>query len=152
MLQEHLHHSGEWGLETTQCQCLPQLWQVLSACQNWPKKKSKSTPLCSGVYYKFLGADKTFTTHWSSCRVQVWAPIQLARLQAPTCHLAIAPKGYSRSQSKVLAANQWLSRASAQLGPVRLASSKTGQFPISCCCCWPQPAWGGRAATLAILT
>ena len=46
-----------------------------------------------------FGADKTSTTHWSGCRVQVWVQIW-----APACHLAIIPEGYSRRQSKVLTA------------------------------------------------
>ena len=41
-----------------------------------------------------LHTDKTFTTSWSGGRVQVWAEVQ-----APACHLAITPEGYSRRQS-----------------------------------------------------
>ena len=59
-----------------------------------PKDNSNSTQIIPGFW-----ADKTSTTHWSGCRVQVWVHVQ-----APACHLAITPKGCLRRQSKVLTA------------------------------------------------
>ena len=64
-----------------------------------------------------FGADKTFTTRWSGWRVQVWVQVQ-----APACHLAITPEGYSRRQSKVLTAKS----IAELLGP-RSGTARAGQ-------------------------
>ena len=46
-----------------------------------------------------FSSDKSFTTRWSGGRVQVWVQVQ-----APAANFAITPEGYSRRQSKILAA------------------------------------------------
>ena len=79
-------------------------------------------------------ADKTSTTHWSGWRVQVWAP---------TGHLAITPKGYSRIQSKILTAKS-MAKLFGQCSGTAWAGHKgkhnERQFRVSSSCCWPQQA------------
>ena len=65
--------------------------------------------------------DKTFTTSWSDCRVQVWVQVL-----DPACHLAITGtlEGYSRRHAKVLSqlltANQWPSSLAHSLAFLNL--------------------------------
>ena len=86
--------------------------------------------------HKANSADRTFTTHWSGCRVQAWLAAWV-HIWAPACHLAITPDHYSRRQSKVLLQNQWQSSggsAQAQLGSVWQARLITGHSRVRCRC------------------
>ena len=69
-----------------------------------------------------LGADITFTAHWSGWKVQVWVQVL-----ATACHLALTSEGYSRGQSKFLIAESmaWLlEQTPAQVGLYWLADCK----------------------------
>ena len=84
--------------------------------------------------FTYFGAGETFTTCWSGCR------------KAPAGHLAITPKGNSRTlrQSKVLT-GKWMGKL---LGP-RSSTAWMGQtgdthkhrcFQVGCSRCWQRQA------------
>ena len=74
-------------------------WYWLTAILNFGvlKKFKLHTVFWTLLWGHDSGADKTFTTHQSGGRVQVWVQVP-----APASHLAITPKGDSRRQSKDL--------------------------------------------------
>ena len=85
---------------------------------------------------------KTFTTHWSGGRVQVWVEVW-----APACHLT--PEGYSRRQSKFLTAKSILKllrtrscQCTAWAGWTHdgQASTNTGRFLVCSSRCWQRQA------------
>ena len=96
---------------------------------------------------------KKFTTHQSGGgRFQVWIQVR-----APVCYLAIAPKGYSRRQSKVLTAKStsvrlWPRSGTAWAGQTgeHKTQSVSDLAAVAAGSDWL--AWGKHATTLVILT
>ena len=81
---------------------------------------------------------KTFTTRWSSGRVQVWVQVW-----APAGHLAISPKAVPEGNQRFRGQNQRPSSwgcSPALLARVWLASTNTGRFRVGGSRCWPQPS------------
>ena len=81
------------------------------------------TSQCAHSLFWDLGAEKTFTTHWSGGRVQVWVQVWAPAL--PASHLAIHPEGYSRRQSKVLSAKSMAELLEQHSGTA--CASRTGK-------------------------
>ena len=85
-----------------------------------------------------FGGDKTFTTRWSGCRVQVWVQVW-----APAAQLAISPKAVPEGNRRFRGQNQWPSAwgsSPALLARVGRASTNTWRFWVGSSCRWQRPA------------
>ena len=107
-----LIHPWERRLEITQC------WHQLQYLQQTLKEFKTSTQFIQG-----FRADESFAAHWSGGKVLV-----CVQDRAPSGHLAITPKGFSKRQSKVLTAKSMVEllgqrSGTAQFGRVGRAST-----------------------------
>ena len=111
-------------------------WGLVSTHRGYPRFRrfqistdSKRIETPHRLFWNF-GVDKTSTTHWSGGRVQVWVQVQ-----APACHLAITPEGYSRSYSNGSKAKSMAELLGPRSGTAWAQAMLTGGTR-----CGPQPA------------